>query len=73
MMKEAYLTAEQIAKTLRISKEKVSLLAKHGLFPKPLKLHTGAILWSETAVKDWANMRFKTDDWITRDIKTELF
>ena len=42
-MKETYLTAEQIAKALRISKEKVSLLAKHGLFPKPLKLHTGAV------------------------------
>ena len=45
-MKETYLTAEQIAKALRISKEKVSLLAKHGLFPKPLELHNGAVLWN---------------------------
>jgi predicted DNA-binding transcriptional regulator AlpA len=50
-MKETYLTAEQIAKALRISKEKVSLLAKKGLFPKPLELHTGAVLWSEKEVK----------------------
>ena len=53
-MKETYLTAEQIAKALRISKEKVSLLSKHGLFPKPLELHNGAILWSENDnIKLW--------------------
>ena len=72
-MKEKYLSAPQVAKILKISKEKVFLLAKHGLFPKPILLHTGAQLWSEKAVKNWMNMRFKTEDWITKDINTELF
>jgi predicted DNA-binding transcriptional regulator AlpA len=72
-MKEKYLSAPQIAKMLKISKEKVFLLAKHGLFPKPILLHTGAQLWSETAVKNWMNIRFKTEDWVTKDIDSELF
>ena len=72
-MKEKYLSALQIAKMLKISKEKVLLLARHGLFPKPILLHTGAQLWSEKAVKNWMDMHFKTVDWITKDIKTELF
>ena len=72
-MKEKYLSAPQVAKMLNISKEKVFLLTKHGLFPKPIFLHTGAQLWSEKAVKDWMNMRFKTEDWITKDINSELF
>lgn len=72
-MKEKYLSAPQIAKMLKISREKVFLLAKHGLFPKPILLHTGAQLWSETVVKDWVNMRFKRLDWITKDINSELF
>jgi len=72
-MKETYLTAEQIAKALRISKEKVSLLAKHGLFPKPLKLHTGAVLWSEKEVKDWVGMKQQTEDWISKDEDSRLF
>jgi predicted DNA-binding transcriptional regulator AlpA len=72
-MKETYLTADQIAKTLKISKEKVKLLAKHGLFPKPLKLHTGAVLWSEKVVKDWVGMKQQTEDWISKDIDSELF
>tara|TARA_B100000035_G_scaffold237462_1_gene205738 strand:+ start:13751 stop:13930 length:180 start_codon:yes stop_codon:yes gene_type:complete len=59
-MKEKYLSAPQIAKMLKIRKEKVFLLAKHELFPKPILLHTGTQLWSNTAVKDWMNMRFKT-------------
>lgn len=72
-MKEKYLSAPQIAKMLKISREKVFLLAKHGLFPKPILLHTGAQLWSETVVKDWMNMCFKREDWITKDINSELF
>lgn len=72
-MKEKYLSASQVAKILKISKEKVFLLAKHGLFPKPILLHTGAQLWSKTAVNNWMNMRFKTEDWITKDINSELF
>lgn len=72
-MKEKYLSAPQIAKMLKISREKVFLLAKHGLFPKPILLHTGAQLWSETVVKDWMNMRYKRLDWITKDINSELF
>ena len=36
-------------------------------------MHTGAQLWSNTAFKDWMNMRFKTEDWITKDINSELF
>ncbi|EDZ64481.1 hypothetical protein KB13_613 [beta proteobacterium KB13] len=72
-MKEKYLSAPQFAKMLKISREKVFLLAKHGLFPKPILLHTGAQLWSETVVKGWMNMRFKREDWITKDINSELF
>lgn len=72
-MKEKYLSAPHVAKILEISKEKVFLLAKHGLFPKPILLHTGAQLWSKTAVNNWMNMRFKTEDWITKDINSELF
>jgi len=72
-MKEKYLFPHQVAKMLKISKEKVFLLAKHGLFPKPILLHTGAQLWSKTAVNNWMNMRFKTEDWITKDINSELF
>ena len=72
-MKEKYLSAPQVAKILNISKEKVFLLAKYGLFPKPILLHTGAQLWSKTAVNNWMNMRFKTEDWITKDINSELF
>jgi predicted DNA-binding transcriptional regulator AlpA len=72
-MKEKYLSTPQVAKILQISKEKVFLLAKHGLFPKPIVLHTGAKVWSEKVVKDWINMRFKTEDWITKDINSELF
>jgi len=72
-MKETYLTAEQIARALKISKEKVSLLAKHGLFPKPLELHYGAILWSEKEVKDWVGMMQQTEDWISKDVDSRLF
>lgn len=72
-MKEKYLSPHQVAKMLKISKEKVFLLAKHGLFPKPILLHTGAQLWSETIVKDWINMRFKTKDWVTTVFNSELF
>lgn len=72
-MKEKYLSATQIAKMLKISKEKVFLLAKHGLFPKPIHLHTGVQLWSKTIVKDWISMRFKTEDWVTKVINSELF
>ncbi|MBL6726998.1 MAG: hypothetical protein ISP77_04065 [Methylophilaceae bacterium] len=54
-------------------KEKVSLLAKHGLFPKPLELHNGAVLWSEKEVKDWVGMKQQTEDWISRDIDSRLF
>ena len=72
-MKEKYLSAPQIANILNISKEKVFLLTKHGLFPKPVLLHTGVQLWSETAVKNWINISFKTEDWITKDINSELF
>lgn len=72
-MKEKYLSPHQVAKMLKISKEKVFLLAKHGLYPKPILLHTGAQLWSETIVKDWINMRFKTKDWVTTVFNSELF
>ena len=72
-MKEKYLTSEDITSSMRISKERLSLMIKQGLFPKPILLHTGAQLWSEIVVKDWMNMRFKTEDWITKDINSELF
>lgn len=72
-MKEKYLSATQIAKMLKISKEKVFLLAKHGLFPKPIRFHTGVQLWGKTIVKDWISMRFKTEDWVTKVINSELF
>ena len=72
-MKQTYLTAEQIAKALRISKEKVSLLAKHGLFPKPLELHNVAVLWDEKEVKDWVGMTLQTEDWISRYVDSRLF
>ena len=72
-MKEKYLSATQIARMLKISKEKVFLLAKHGLFQKPIHLHTGVQLWSKTIVKDWISMRFKTEDWVTKVINSELF
>ena len=58
---------------LRELARKLSLLAKHGLFPKPLKLHTGAVLWSEKEVKDWVGMKQQTEDWISRDIDSRLF
>lgn len=72
-MKEKYLSAPQIANMLKISREKVFLLAKNGLFPKPILLDTGVQLWSETAVKNWINISFKTEDLVTKDINSELF
>ena len=48
-------------------------LAKHGLFPKPIRFHTGVQLWGKTIVKDWVSMRFKTEDWVTKVINSELF
>ena len=72
-MKEKYLSAPQIANMLKISREKVFLLAKNGLFPKPILLHTGVQLWSETAVKNWINISFKTENLVTKDINSELF
>jgi hypothetical protein len=46
-MKETYLTADQITSAFKISKEKLSLMVKYGFFPKPLELHTGAVLWRD--------------------------
>ena len=52
-MKDTYLTADQITSAFKISKEKLSLMVKGGLFPRPIKLNERATLWKESAVKNW--------------------
>ena len=61
-MKETYLSAEQITRAFKISKEKLSLMVKSGLFPRPIKLNERATLWKESAVKNWVEARYQTED-----------
>jgi predicted DNA-binding transcriptional regulator AlpA len=73
-MKETYLTAEQITRAFKISKEKLSLMVKNGLFPRPIKLNERATLWKESAVKNWVEARHQTEDMFNSiNLDTDLF
>ena len=73
-MTETYLTAEQIAKALRISKAKLALMVKYGLFPRPITLNERATLWKESAVKNCVEARYQTEDMFNSNtLDTDLF
>ena len=73
-MKETYLTADQITSAFKISKEKLSLMVKTGLFPRPIKLNERATLWKESAVKNWVEARCQTEDMFNSNtLDTDLF
>ena len=73
-MKETYLTADQITSAFKISKEKLSLMVKYGLFPRPIKLNERATLWKESAVKNWVEARHQTEDMFNSNtLDTDLF
>ena len=73
-MKETYLSAEQITRAFKISKEKLSLMVKSGLFPRPIKLNERATLCKESAVKNWVEARYQTEDMFNSNtLDTDLF
>ena len=73
-MKETYLTADQITSAFKISKEKLSLMVKYGLFPRPIKLNERATLWKQSSVKDWAEAKHQTEDMFNSiTLDTDLF
>jgi predicted DNA-binding transcriptional regulator AlpA len=73
-MKETYLSADQITCAFKISKEKLSLMVKYGLFPRPIKLNERATLWKESAVKNWVEARYQTEDMFNSNtLDTDLF
>ena len=73
-MKETYLTAEQITSAFKISKEKLSLMVKGGLFPRPIRLNERATLWTQTSVKNWVEARYQTEDMFNSNtLDTDLF
>jgi len=73
-MKETYLTADQITSAFKIRKEKLSLMVKYGLFPRPIKLNERATLWKEYAVKNWVEARHQTEDMFNSiNLDTDLF
>ena len=73
-MKETYLTAEQITSAFKISKEKLSLMVKGGLFPRPIRLNERATLWTQTSVKNWVEARYQTEDMFNSNtLETDLF
>ena len=73
-MKETYLSAEQITRAFKISKEKLSLMVKYGLFPRPIKLNERATLWKESAVKNWVEARDQTEDMFNDiNLDTDIF
>ncbi|AKO64358.1 hypothetical protein VI34_00380 [Methylophilales bacterium MBRSG12] len=73
-MKETYLSAEQITAAFKISKEKLSLMVKGGLFPRPIRLNERATLWTQTSVKNWVEARHQTEDMFNSiNLDTDLF
>ena len=73
-MKETYLSAEQITSAFKISKEKLSLMVKGGLFPRPIRLNERATLWTQTSVKNWVEARYQTEDMFNSNtLDTDLF
>ncbi len=73
-MKETYLTADQITSVFKISKEKLSLMVKGGLFPRPIRLNERATLWTQTSVKNWIEARHQTEDMFNSiNLDTDLF
>ena len=73
-MKDTYLTADQITSAFKISKEKLSLMVKGGLFPRPIRLNARATLWKESAVKNWVEARHHTEDMFNDiNLDTDLF
>ena len=73
-MKDTYLTADQITSAFKISKEKLSLMVKGGLFPRPIKLNERATIWKESAVKNWVEARHQTEDMFNDiNLDTDLF
>lgn len=73
-MKETYLTADQITSAFKISKEKLSLMVKYGLFPRPIRLNKRATLWTQTSVKNWVEARHQTEDMFNSiNLDTDLF
>ena len=63
-MKEKYLTSEDITSSMRISKEKLSLMIKQGLFPKPIKVNPRTTLWSYAVIENWVAQQQQTQDWV---------
>ena len=63
-MKEKYLTSEDITSSMRISKEKLSLMIKQGLFPKPIKVNERTTLWSYAVIENWVAQQQQTQDWV---------
>ena len=73
-MKETYLSAEQITAAFKISKEKLSLMVKGGLFTRPIRLNERATLWTQTSVKNWVEARHQTEDMFNSiNLDTDLF
>ena len=73
-MKETYLTADQITSAFKISKEKLSLMVKGGLLPRPIRLNERATLWTQTSVKNWVEARHQTEDMFNSiNLDTDLF
>ena len=63
-MKEKYLTSEDITSSMRISKEKLLLMIKQGLFPKPIKVNPRTTLRSYAVIENWVAQQQQTQDWV---------
>ena len=72
-MKEKYLTSEDITSSMRISKEKLSLMIKQGLFPKPIKVNERTTLWSYAVIENWVAQQQQTQDWVNDSQDLDLF
>ena len=66
MHKRFYRTGE-LTKILGISRSTLHKWTKTGLFPKPFKLGTRAVGWSEVQIQEWVDTREPSDTFSKAD------